>query len=515
MAGVIGTNVTADGSAEYAFINAILNAIEQKQLEKGRTEEARMAKIIGDHIAKGGSGSYKLVPRKYAAQMGETLKKYDVPYTLVYNDAGDACFVTRDIDASKFTAAQKDVFSMSTEYYAQTDREQLAHVAKMNGWKEVKALEFQSEADFNEAQLKMFSNGVVCVTDAQNMKIYVSPADEYDPNGQDLVSFELDWAVNQSMNDPMFGGDPEQEAALMENPDAKNPDALDKCKSPFQRQRESQATHDIDTIREFISTIKEGKSSVMVDSENGSNTYLEYKKGTLSLMKKNDKGLWQAARTWDSKDLQELSDGALFGLLARASDDIHNTFVLNESDKGNVLDKTPQEAMSHCVWKFQENPSKTVRQNHSYVGRDAEVSNLKASDMKTLMGAVDVKARAWVESGAYPNIKDKRAAVKKAIQDILADIDAPPVNEFVNKPSAYMSKEDKIQWVSNISAHFANEDEKQSAHEVKVTEISVRELEEQARKEKQAEQEKDRQQTEQKTESQEKEADNEPLSLEE
>lgn len=467
MAGTIGTNVTADGSAEYEMINKILQAIENRQLLAARTEEARMARIVGNHIAKGGEGSYKLVDRKYECALRKALSRAKVPYTVIYDNQGNAAFVTRNIDSEKFERAQKDVFSQSVEFFAQQNLGDLCEVSKRSGDKSVITLSFKSEADFNEAQIKLYNSGTVCAIDKDNFTIYVNNTDVYLQDGNDLTSFEIEWAMNQSLNDEMFGGNPKS-----------NTD------SEHQEYRAAQANHDMQQIKTLSKAAKSGEHKVLVDATNGSNTYLEAENGELHIYKEKN-GEWEKVKTFKKLPLQ--SEETIGNIVSKYGFDIRNAIAIDGADKEKIINATSEKAKEWSkAWsekvekdeKGKEYRPNKLRPVIAFSGKNAEIQKLKKTALKEALSAVEHEARERVSARKEfyrMTPQERRTALKEEIGEILKEGSLPAITKFLNT-GTLLTVAEKREWLNNIGAHLTQEKEN-IAHECKIEKVDIKELE--------------------------------------
>lgn len=491
---MIGTNVTVDGSAEYEFINKILSIAEEKYFAKNRTEEAKNVRKIAEHISNGGQGSYKLIEKKYEKPMREALRDSKIPFTVIYDNNENAAFVIRDIDADAFTKVQHDVFSKYTDYYAQVKTEDLCRIAKNNGDKEVVKLSFQTKEDFYEAQTKLYSSGVVCSVDKENLTLYVNSADLYSSKGEDLVAFELEWATNQAMNDSLFGGDPEN-----------NQD------SELQIIRNIQATHDMEMVKAFSTAVQTGKDMVMVNAKNSSKTYMESGIDGLHIRKQDANGIWNDTAYFSKEDIAKLGDEGVGAIVSKFAFEIKDKIVIDAKDKSSVLNATKEAAYEWSkAWanekdatgniiKVNEDFARQLRPEKLLEGRDLEADNLKKTEIKKVTAAVEKEARRRCEAKKTSTMTplQVRNLYKDEAKAILREKELMEIKIFINSENPYFSAEEKKQWIDNIEKHLSNEQEK-IIHELNITKVNIKELEKQL-KEKEAEKVAEKQATKEET----------------
>lgn len=482
-------NIVADGKGEQELIQRLFDILEKMLFQGKKTVEAKYAKIIADHLAFGGQASYKLIERRMEAKMKKALDNAKIPYFVTYDNVGNSAFIVRDKDEQTFCKIQHDVFSMDAAYYAQTPLTELTRIAKNNGEKELIKLTFDTQADFDEAQIKLYNSSIVCAFGSDDRTLYVNPSDLYKENGSDMITFELEWAANQSMNDSMFGNE--------KGSDGK------KLDTDFQKLRDAQAHHDMQMIKAFSEAVQNGEKKVLIDATNGSKNYMESGLDGLHIYAMDEKdGTFKEKHFISRKSLlQSYKEDGIGSLVSKWGFDVKNAIVIDAEDKNHILNSSKEQAMSWSKeWANQKTAdgkpipirngfNRQLRPVGEFQGKDAEINRMKTHDVRKVLHDIENAARRQVNLLGLKSNLEKRNHMKSIIADLIQvavvspQNTIPEIKNFLDSPNNYMTREEKLKWLVNIKDHFIEENEK-DCHELYIETIKTKEAEKDARESK-------------------------------
>ena len=457
----MSTNVTPDARAEMNILLTILREIDKHLQITKKTTDAKNAQIIANHLAGGGELSSKLVSSKYAALMKKKLEDNKIPYVMMPDNQGNFAFCVRNTDADIFQQIQHEVFSTSTEYFAQTSLEDMYEIAKSNEEEYMIKITLDNADDFNEVQRKLYAANIVCAVDKDTNTLYVNAGDTFNANGKDLTSFEMEWAMNQSLNDAMFRqGDGD---------------------SLMQKLRDAQSDYDLSAIKTFSKCVQNGESKTFFDSNNSSSTYLQCNAHGLFVMQ-NIEGEWKKneAASKSREELKNMSHEEIGAFVSKYGFSIQNAFVMDSSElkQSNFFNLSVDAAGSFMKGKeWTDTSSKDANGNErkepAYRGTrptgpldkaSKEALKVKKNELEPLLEKIERNAKKRVaEMGKGSNVK-KRELLKETICNMLRDTSSPEVAAFLNGGDNY---ETRLEWLKNIVNHYENE------HEIGTREITI------------------------------------------
>jgi hypothetical protein len=164
--GQINGYVTADPDGIQKLIQDILDKMEE-MLPKKQDPRAKLARALADYVSGNGQAEYKLVPEKFVKDFETRLIAGNIPFITVPDDRGNMGFIVRDKDRDKFWEIQEDIFSLSTDYYAQNTLSKMVETAKRSKETEVVTLSFDDFDMFNNAKDILNAQNIV-YADAEN-----------------------------------------------------------------------------------------------------------------------------------------------------------------------------------------------------------------------------------------------------------------------------------------------------------------------------------------------------------
>lgn len=482
------TNVTPDGLAELEFIKKVFSLIEEYSFAQMKTEEARMLQTVANHVNNGGELCYKLMDKEDGEKLKDLMLRRNIPYTVIPDDNGRYAFFVRDIDETAFKEAQEDVYALDPTRHTQLTEDALLESAKRCGDKDVVELKFNTQEDFEKAQKELHKNKVVCAIDKENKTLLINSVNLYSTNNNDLVSFELDWAITQSLNDEMFGG---ESPKILENEDGEV--KIPGKDSKFQHYFNEEAKYDMYILKEFAKAVKSHSTAALIDAKNGSATYLVVKNGELYL----DGAMGREKALLSAREIDAYTPEKLGAFLSQYAFRINNpTFMMDSLEKINEFANFSMEAAKkytdETVLKNSggEEPLRKRNTLDSYGmnAKDKEILKFK-SEIGTYLDGLKKAAKENIQKD--PDFKklsysEKRDAYKTELCKLMRDAENEKYMDLINSNTTYLTKEEKTMWLSNIEKHFRLEMEDIN-HEVNISKKNVKERIEERKKEIEAE----------------------------
>lgn len=468
MAGMIGTNIAPDGSAEFRFVQNFLNFLEEKDLANDRTLQARMTRIVANHLASGHDAVYKLVDKRHIESFEKELIRQNIPFTKIYDTQGQPAIVVRDCDQEAFMQIQKNIFSLDTRMNAQLGVEDLCKNCQEMGMKNMIKLSFDNEADFYEAQTKAYQMGFV--TGAMNGDLYIAAVDVLNQKGEDLAAFELTWAINQSMNDPMFGGDPTSENG----------------ESPFQKLRTAQAEYDMQQIKDFSKSLQGKREPViMLDASGRGKNALEVGEEGLTIHRIASNGRRVSEVLVTKEDLAYMDADQIGAVIAKHGFDIRNKVLVPAADRDKVLDTKSEDIRKYVSDYTRTNRIETRPRNAEYGidGDKEDILKFKKQSLEPMMTEVQKEARKLAKADRRYSPRankciENEALVKEYTALLLKEKKLACINNFLSKEGAPLTKEERSEWLNNIAGHLTNTKEK-CRHELSVEATPVKDVKKQ------------------------------------
>lgn len=456
MSQLIGSNIAADGQAEFTFLQKFLKWLEEKDLLKDRTEEARMRREIANHLGDGKDAIYKLIDKKQLPLFEQELKKAQIPYTKIYDSQMNPAIVVRDIDQDKFLEIQKNIFSLDARMNAQIGVEELCKVTESMQMKQMVCISFDNEIDLAEAQNKAYSMGFV--TGVMDNKLYIQPTDVFNDRGEDLAAFEASWAINQSMNDSLFGG-------------------TDLEDSNFQKLRSAQAEYDLNQIKGFSKALQ-GKADpvLMIDATGKGRNALEVSDKGLVVHRMDTSGKMKSELLLTKDDLSVMNSEQIGAVIAKQGFDIRNKVLIPSEHKNKVLNTKASEIRSFVKQYCGDN----ARPKPMDYDVDENTLKIKKTLLEPAIEEVMQEARRMAKADKRYKNKltkciDNELIVKEYAAMILKDKKMAGLQKFIQSKDETLTEQQKIEWLDNIAKHLSNTNEK-CRHECQVEIVDVKQV---------------------------------------
>lgn len=310
MAQTIGTNIVMDEQDVGQFLNKILSALEFALRNRDKEKYSEMIKKLGAYVGEGGKLSYSVIDSKFTKEIEEYLQSKNINYMLMPSQNGMGIAV-RDKDADKLQDILDSVMKYSIDNTSQLSNskeflDDIKYNPKTRSM-DIPILSFSDNITRIIVQQHMLDSGIVPCFDNRNNKVYARPDAIFNERG-DLV-------------DAMYKSG--MDLARMSLCDE------------YAITKSQQIVYDRDTLNEFISDAKNGKTSFLVDRNNTSKTML-------SIDVTGDIILREGRKTkvlMTADEVSKFSKTDIYSHLSRYSDKIYNMTVCKN--------KTGLEAIMH------------------------------------------------------------------------------------------------------------------------------------------------------------------------
>lgn len=211
MASSIGTNIAADGNAEYTVVHHLLDFLERKYLA-APDKEKELAKKLLEELDGDAELLYHVVPGEFFDDIHDRLMGEEIPCMCARTENGDWMVLTSSNHEQEFLQIQEDVYSLSTSHARQCTAEEMIEIALRNKKEQIIQLSFGDDRWSKIAQQELYDNRIVCGMlnygeDGMNAapdikaKIYVDHSSIVKASGKDLVGFSLRMAMLQSIKE--------------------------------------------------------------------------------------------------------------------------------------------------------------------------------------------------------------------------------------------------------------------------------------------------------------------------
>ncbi len=446
MASTIGTSVVRDGSEEMAAVQKVIQLAEQLYQKHKQDKAARLAKELGDYLHAGGKAVFQAVDPKYQKDIYQRLLDENIPFSMLPGSNGEYMFVVGDNNKEAFENILEDVFQQSTEYYASHTPEKISKLYGRSAEKFGTSLSFKDEDAAQIAKEKLFQAGIVCAEirfgagegkNGETVRLVISPNALFREKGRDLADFELDYALTQSYNSALFGGDP----------DGNKP-------SEFLDKRLAQAHFDEETLVSFAEAVKSGKNACLGNAKGGGKVYLSAEGGSVHVHRLVN-GEWQE-KTLDINLTAKNSD--IIAMISRYTEEIRNMAVIDKGTFESYFTSGPINAQD--VPQNVADIAKGYNRPKFDHGAPEESYQLAADEVRSALRIIGQKAARNVVLTAPKGLSksELNRLKKEEILRMLEDKTDPVLQAlFSSRPP--LSGADMERWVDEVADHFRNEHE--------------------------------------------------------
>jgi hypothetical protein len=417
--GQINGYVTADPDGIQKLIQDILDKMEE-MLPKKQDPRAKLARALADYVSGNGQAEYKLVPEKFVKDFETRLIAGNIPFITVPDDRGNMGFIVRDKDRDKFWEIQEDIFSLSTDYYAQNTLSKMVETAKRSKETEVVTLSFDDFDMFNNAKDILNAQNIV-YADAENhnpeydMNGYaiISKDTLFRENGKDLCCAEMHYAMLQMGMDDKYK-------------DILNFDAEKENKNIKQAQ-----------IQEFVRHVKAGGNAVLLNPDVDKETHRFKNKPFL---------ICEEGRIYmDGKqlDISESSTAEIETMISAKIADKKRIVFLDRYDYEHTQNENEESAKKYIKKALEDAPYKPTKNTDLKIDLGILINGVskEASDIIRLNGEGKNKMKAYKKKHEY-------------MANLLRSPDDVHVKEFLEKNNVSMDL------LEDLADHFANTNEK-------------------------------------------------------
>ena len=417
--GQINGYVTADPDGIQKLIQDILDKMEE-MLPKKQDPRAKLARALADYVSGNGQAEYKLIPEKFVKDFETRLIAGNIPFITVPDDRGNMGFIVRDKDRDKFWKIQEDIFSLSTDYYAQNTLSKMVEIARNNKETEVVTLSFDDFDMFNEAKDILNAQNIV-YADAENHN------PEYDMNGYAIIS--KDTLFRENGKDLCCA---EMHYAMLQmGMDDKYKDILN-----FDAEKENRNTKQ-SQIQNFIRHVKTGGNAVLLNPDVDN----EHKFKNKPFLVCEDGKVFMDGKQLDIPG--SASTAEIERMISAKVADQKRIISLSRYDYEHTQSEDKKDAKEH---------TEKVLKNISY--KPTKNADLKI-DLGILINGVSKEASDIIRLNGED--KNKIKAYKKKheyMANLLRNPDDIHVKEFLEKNNVSMDL------LEDLADHFANTNEK-------------------------------------------------------
>ena len=459
MAGSIGTNVTADGQAEMELLKRIIGEIEKKIARKEITMQdklnMKMAKFL---LQENNIPNRSNIEKKHYKALEKLLIEHEIPYYPIRNERGDVLLLTDPKDKEMVMQLQETVFTMDGSLFRSQTQKNILNAGLQNNEKEAIKITVKNAAEFSILQAKLSNHQIVygASEKAGVYEVIISPGAILNNSDKDLVSFEMEWALAQTLAGDTFGnGDGEVNLHDL---------------------RAKQGAYDESQIQNFLKS----DFAILTDVNGNSNYYIEKHKNTLLAYQKDENGEWKEVSRLD--DLQA-QDAFVRNYAAKITD--MYTYKNEELQNGLTHIKLSRAEAQRDLPDGFVNGDRRKYTTDKLSPKDRMIKEISDKELDGPGGLLYI-----IKTRAYQNLRnripDQRWKVltkeqqytllKEEIGRLLHPDNAketPEYKEFLMKDISGLSPREKYSFCEELASHFTDEHE-HGKMEIDISRVNIK-----------------------------------------